>query len=317
MQGLALARRSIGKLAAEDPERWRGPTDFQVVRPGAVPEVLLPAHIYPEEATFLDTLARHRPAAIVSACDPTNTWTARLGPPVLCIGTLWTPRDLAAQLLRLWQNRTTMATATTTDEDDDHDDAEESSRGGAAATTLRTKGWDVLQSTTEQQQEDGLRWIVQTVEQLALLKQQRGDQWRDERDMRRSVFEHFDMEEVHYDEPSRLEAAGPFFVAVAWLIFVLSVSYVPLKQIVPAGRGSATRRHHHHRGSGDGEAITAAAVMDEFVNRLPELEHMWQLWIASFKEHLSRWDHSAETTSESRQGEPYQPRRKRTAKKRH
>lgn len=257
MEGLELARASIVTFldkedCAWNGMCWKGPSDFQVVRPGGeIPEVLPPESVSFEKTTFLDTLARHKPVAIVSLCDDMNSWTKSLGPPVLCLETSWSPSEIAFRLLRLWHSH------------GDHSDSEQDTVKHANSVV-----------TNEQ---DGLGFTVSLLEQIGLLRDRHHngkEKWLDSSEMGRDVLIFLDSVRIDglfgKKNNTRSLSSGAPFVLLAWLFLALAALYIPLRNTT--GLHRMRLRHLHHRSY---QQLSLEAVIDEFWFRLPDLEKVW------------------------------------------
>lgn len=223
---------------------WYGPSEFQVVRPGMMPEILPPGNIpimhydddivhekkfqfiSAEETTFIDTLARHRPIAMISACDSANIWTQSLGPPVLCIDTSWSARKIAASIVSLLRNLNSrkrtlidIQNSTATNITDRNDDSRKST-------------WSV--------NHDGLEWIIAVVERLSTLQRKRKMDWEAGRRMSLDILSELQdlawnsRETLHQIDVNSEEESlvGLSLVYVAWIILILFVLCLPLKYYV-------------------------------------------------------------------------------------
>lgn len=154
IQGLSLARASMAEFERCTGEAlgcWAGPNDFRVVLMGPSHEWVLPDWITHGQSAFLDVMAMHPPTlALVSLCDPQNAWTHRLGPPVLCLDTNWSPEETALQLLTAIKDHKRKGNAT---------------------------------------QDDLLERIVTVVKEVAVVKAREGHRWTNGREMGRDIME--------------------------------------------------------------------------------------------------------------------------------
>lgn len=314
MKGFQLARASIKAYLEEEDcdwygNCWEGPSDFQVVRPGALPEVLPPDFVFFEKTAFLDTLARHKPIAIVSMCDSSNSWTQHLGPKILCVDMSWSPQEIAFRLLRLWHRRPGDPSET------EQQSTANQTGGGAGKMNLAR---------------DGLEWTVSIIEQVGLMRDRRQGQpkWVSGWEMSRDVLAVLDMfrdddngaEMFEYSpQASSSSSLGAFFVLPAWLILGFTLLYIPLRDSTVVQR-FRLRRLHHHRSY---QNLSISAIIEELWCRLPDIDRVWNMWADAIEAQLSYWNETAPTLSSTAKANDRADhqnsfnRKRRAAKKRH
>jgi hypothetical protein len=294
-----LARTSIKQIAKnetcakDDRLCWNGPTDFQVVRPGTMPEVLPPDFVIAEDTVFLDSLARHNPVAIVSTCDVSNSWTHGLGSLVLCIDEISSPREMAFHLLKLWLNQ------------------EKKPFVQFADTHKYRKA------------RDDLEWVVSVAERMGLLHDGRSNTWQDGGDFGRYRRNHSEvklLQDIDDNEISieTVSAIGALLVILAWLFLGCAAAYISLKDTPLLQKFQLRRLHYrnHHQ-------LNLSVVINEILFRLPDLDHVLSLWREWMTELIRHWEETVASpcasvgNTEVTEHLSYSKRKRHMPKKRH
>lgn len=264
LQALSMARASLQEMAfvaneeldfeqEVKPERWSGPSDFIVVRFGDPLEELQPPFVKQESLQyFLDSLVRHMPVAgIVTRCSGADLLQS-LGPPLLCLDNHQSPRELATAILKLFG----------------------------------------MQSSTEPK--DGLAWFISLMDTFTSEEMKTNGRAKTINERIQSLLT------VSNDGSSKEQFESSTFAVtsvaakyLAWLILISSVLYVYLKAIIntiyPPGKKNA-RRYHTQRDIKENSTIhiTTTLILEEIVERLPELDHVFAMWKSWFWQELAR-----------------------------
>lgn len=294
LQAFELARASIKQLSRDEfcarfeRDCWYGPADFQVVVPGTMPEVLPPGFVTAEETDFLDSLVRHKPVAVASTCNISNLWTRSLGPPVLCVDLSSPPHETALRLLEMLRRQ-------------------------SQETTLPNQSTAGLG--------DGLERVVSVVEQIGLLRDRRGNTWKDGWEMGLHIQAHLQASPfmiVHSGEVG-LDTFiySSLLVTLAWLVLFCTAAYLSFKDTATMRKFRSRRLHHRNH-----TYVTFSAVTDEILFRLPHFDRVWNLWTEWLSGKLRQWDELATPQvaegSTEEEDHPSHTRRKRhISKKRH
>lgn len=297
LQALSMARASLEEMSmtvtqtamsnvAQDDldsseHAWTGPSDFVVVRLGDALEELQPPFVtttIEDPHYFVDYLVRHMPViGIVTQCTG-GADTNRLflsnritGPPVLCMERHSSPRELATAILNLMGGKRK-----------DADSAEHK----ASATT------------------DGLVWFLALIDELLLHSDGKTNGTRLNPDL--SSFYPF------APSPPTVTWTGWIVQYLAWSILFSTMLYVYLKPILfhtfysISSNKRNTRRSHIHR---DNSSLPKMMTLlfDEFIERLPELDHVFAMWKEWFWRELTNIQTTSQRTSEEEQNNPSHP----------
>ncbi|GKZ00707.1 hypothetical protein MPSEU_001022700 [Mayamaea pseudoterrestris] len=255
LNGLVLAREWIQDINEKCPinnsslDCWRGPQDFRIILTGPrINDFLLPPFVSNVESAFLDVLSTFKPtAALVSLCDPGNTWTRTLGPPVLCLDLRWSPDELARHLLDLLQHHLTYQL-----------------------------------DSPQQIENDVLHKIIHVLEDLSEVKVHEGDNWSSGWEMGVDVMDQLDLAPFGYIDPAdALKKRVSDRRLATWLIYpayavvgfasLYLVTKNWMQAIMSATPRQRTRRHAR---------VLFASAAYGLLARLPELDTAWTMWLA-------------------------------------
>lgn len=344
MLGFWLARKSVNKLSrkscningtiANNTNCWNGPSDFQIVRPGTMPEVLPPGNdnindqddkirspsfITAEETTYLDTLSRHQPIAMVSVCDNSNTWTQSLGPPVLCLDTSWPARKIAIELVKVLKNLNSKMKIET----NNNTNSKSTNSGKKFSNSLTTPNG-----------QDGLEWIVSVVEMLSELREEKKDEWETSWQMGQDVSvklkelsgnEGVEENRSNYYHETEESLFDILLVYLAWFIFISSIIYLPINNYAMTIRFLRNRRFAGFKGNNQKynnssncfsvnssidentsniqnqqyryqlhDGVNLTTIGQEIYFRLPDLDLAWNMFTSWIHETLKIWPGNSE-----------------------
>jgi hypothetical protein len=286
MQALSLARASLQEIAqtsAMEPEdnagrakRWSGPSSFVVVRWDESFEALQPAFVTMENPEYVwDSLVRFKPVVgIVTSCNGgVYDVMQNMGPPILCLEHHpQSPRELGKAILKFISAENDFATSSL-------------------------------------EPNDGLVCFVSLIDELMNREAHVTMELLNERIQ--SLQEIFipELDSYHSFENSAITCLTLAIEYLAWIIMISVLLYVHLKPIVhkfyPFSKRHA-RRSHHLRDMQD-KPITLTLIAEEWVDRLPELDYVFDIWktwwwqeLANFQTPKPTENNSSHTTKNKR-----------------
>ncbi|GAX14713.1 hypothetical protein FisN_11Hh254 [Fistulifera solaris] len=283
MQALSLARASLQEIAqtsalkednAGRAKRWSGPSNFIVVRWGKSFEELQPAFVITESPEYVwDSLVRHKPVVgIVTNCDGGDfDYIQNMGFPILCLERHpQSPRELGKAILKFINVENDF-------------------------------------TTSSFNPNDGLVWLVSLIDELTNREVHGTMEVLNERihSLQTILFPELDSYQAY--ENSAITWLTLAVEYMAWTIMISVLLYVHLKPIFhkfyPFSKRH-TRRSHRDMHE---KPITLTLIAEEWVDRLPELDYVfdiWKIWLwqelANFQKPKPNESNSSRTTKNKR-----------------